>query len=49
MGRAQTHYFYDFGIFEAVTKPQNQLFLSLETPGYLTKNEEKSAGTFQNI
>ena len=38
MGEAQTPHFYDFGIFEPVTKPQNQLVLSLETPGYLTKS-----------
>ena len=37
MGQAQTPHFYDFGIFEPVTEPQNQLFLSLETPGYLKK------------
>ena len=33
MGEAQTPHFYDFGIFEPVTKPQNQHYLSLETPG----------------
>ena len=37
MGEAQTPHFYDFGIFEPVTKPQNQLCLSLETPGHLNK------------
>ena len=35
MGETKTPHFYDFGIFEPVTKPQNQLFLSLETPGHL--------------
>ena len=35
MGEAQTPHFYDFGIFEPVAKPENQLFLSSETPGHL--------------
>ena len=35
MGEAQSPHFYDFGIFEPVTKTQNQLFLPLETPGHL--------------
>ena len=35
MGEAQTPHFYDFGIFEPVTKPQNQQCLSLGTPGHL--------------
>ena len=35
MGETKTPHFYDFGIFEPVTNPQNQLFLSLETPGDL--------------
>ena len=35
MGETRTHHFYGFGIFEAVTKPQNQLFLSLGTPRHL--------------
>ena len=32
MGEAQTVHFYDFGTFERVPKPQNQLFSFLETP-----------------
>ena len=40
MGEAQTPHFYDFGIFEPVTKPQNQLCLSLEPPGHLTKSRK---------
>ena len=49
MGEAQTPHFYDFGIFEPVTKPQNQHYLSLETPGY-SKAIEKIPGTFlENI
>ena len=35
MGEPQTPHVYDFGIFERAPKPQNKLFLSLETPGYL--------------
>ena len=44
MGEAQTLHFYDVGIFEPVTKPHNQLFLILETPGYL-KIIKKIPGT----
>ena len=40
MGETKTLHFYDFGIFEPVTKPQNQLFLLLETPGYLNKSRQ---------
>ena len=40
MGEAQTPHFYDFGIFEPVTKPQNQLFLSLQTPGHLKESRK---------
>ena len=32
MGEPKTLHFYDVGIFEPVTKPQNQVFFSLETP-----------------
>ena len=38
MGATKTPRFYDSRIFEPVAKPQNQLFLSLETPGYLKKS-----------
>ena len=49
MGEAQTPHFYDFGIFEPVTKPQNQYYLSLETPGY-SKKSRKIPGIFlENI
>ena len=48
MGEAQTHHFYDFRIFEPVTKPQNQHYLSLETPGHLNKIK-KIHGTFENM
>ena len=48
MGETKTPNFYDFGIFERVPKPQNQLFLSLETPGHL-KNQENSLEHFFKI
>ena len=35
MGETENPHFYDFEIFGRVSEPQNQLFLSLETPGYL--------------
>ena len=47
MGESQTQHFYDFGTFERVPKPRNQLFLSLETPGYLTKSR-RSQLNFEN-
>ena len=34
MGETQTPHFYDFWIFGRVPEPQNQYYLSLETPGY---------------
>ena len=40
MGEPENPHFYDFGIFERVTKPQNQHYLSLETPGHLKKIKE---------
>ena len=41
-------YFYDIGIFEPVTKPQNQLCLFLEPPGHAT-NQDESSNIFKNI
>ena len=41
MGETETPHFYDFVIFGRVPEPQNQLCLSLETPGY-PKNREKN-------
>ena len=41
MGETATPHFYDFGVFGLVPEPQNQLFLSLETPRYLTKSRKK--------
>ena len=40
MGETETLHFYDFGIFERVPKPQNQLFLSLEAPRHLNKSKK---------
>ena len=40
MGETKTPDFYDLGIFEPVTKPQNQLILSFETPGQITKSRK---------
>ena len=48
MGETKTPHFYDFGIFETVAKPQNQLFVSLETPGHL-KQIKKKPKHFLNI
>ena len=44
----KNHDFYDFGIFEPITKPHNQLVLSCEAPGYL-KQTKKNLGTFEHI
>ena len=38
MGEPNNTRFYDFEIFEPIAKPQNQLFVSLETPGCLNKS-----------
>ena len=40
MGEPETPHFYDFGISGRVPGSQNQLFLFLETPGYLTKSRK---------
>ena len=39
MGETETFHFYDFGIFGYVPEPQNQYYLSLETPECLNKSE----------
>ena len=46
MGEPQTPHFYDFRIFGRVPGSPNQLFSSLETPGYL-KKLKKIPGTFK--
>ena len=45
----QTPHLPDFGIFEPVTKPPNQLFVSLETPGYLKEIKKSPWNIFKNI
>ncbi len=47
MGEPNNPHFYDFWIFGHVPKPQNQLFLSLETPGYLNKTKKNHWNIFQ--
>ena len=42
MEEPKTPYFYDFWIWGRVPGFQNQLCLSLETPGYLTKSKNES-------
>ena len=42
MGEPENPYFYDFWIFGRVPGSQNQLCLSLETPGYLSKPNENT-------
>ena len=49
MGEAQTLHFYDFGIFEPVTKPQNQHYFSLETPGHLKTTKKNMGTSWKNI
>ena len=41
MGKPQTPHFHDFGIFERVPKPQNQLFYLWDTRTP-KENQEKS-------
>ena len=40
MGEPPNPHFYDFGVFERFPEPQNQLFLSLETPEHLEKQKK---------
>ena len=47
MGKTKNPLFYDFGIFEPATKPQNQLFLSLDTPGHFKKSKNNPWNIFQ--
>ena len=48
MGETKTHHFYDFGIFEPVTKPQNQLFFIFGDTSTPKQNQENHQ-TFKNI
>ena len=49
MGETKTPPFYDFWIWGRVPEPQNQLFLSLETPGHLQKIKKNHWNLFQRI
>ena len=49
MGESQTPHFYDFGISGRVPQPQNQYYLSFETPGYLTEFKKNPTHCFENI
>ena len=40
MGEPQTPHLYDFTIWGRVPKPQNKLFLCLETPGHRNKSSK---------
>ena len=40
MGETKNPNFFDFGIYGSVPEPQNQLFLTLETPGHLDKSRK---------
>ena len=42
MGEPKTPHFFDFGMSGRVPKPNKQLFLSLETPGYLKEIKKQS-------
>ena len=46
MGGPRTPHFYDFGTFERAPSSQNQLSLSLETPGH-QKETKETPKTFQ--
>ena len=48
MGEPKSPHFYDFGTFEPVTKPQNQVFLSLETPEHQQK-QGNAGPLFKNM
>ena len=45
----QTPHFYDFRIFERVPEPQNQHYLSFETPGYFNHFKQKPNHFWNNI
>ena len=46
---ARNSTFPDFLVFEPVTKPQNQHYLFLETPGHLTKTKKNPRFFFWKI
>ena len=47
MGEPQTPHFCHFGFFGHVPGSQNQYYLSLETPGYLTKIKKQPWNIFK--
>ena len=47
MGENETPHFHDFGPFECVPKPQNHVFLSLETPESSTQFQKTSQNPFK--
>ncbi len=47
MGEPKNPHFYDAGISGRVPEPQNQLLLSLETPGYLNKIKKYLCNSFK--
>ena len=49
MGEPENPHFHDFGILGRVPEPQNQLYLTLETPRYLTKIKKHSWHILENI
>ena len=49
MGELQTPSVHDVGIFERVPKPQNQLLVSLETPGHLKQSRTLPDTLSKNI
>ena len=48
MGEPKNPHVYDFGILGRVPEPQNQYYLSLETPRYLQHSKKKRI-IFKNI
>ena len=46
MGDTENPHFYDFGFLGTCPDPQNQLCLSLETPGHLQKKTRRTPGIF---
>ena len=49
MGEPKNSHSYDFGISGRDPEPQNQLCLSLETPGYLKQVQENPWNILNNI
>ena len=49
MGELKNPHLYDFGIFGRVPEPQNQYYLSLETPGYVKQFKKQLWIICENI